>query len=113
MKIILSPLARRLYNCLSKTPKTKWELQSELTTWDERGKEPKMPPEREVRDAINELRMAGFPIVSNSKSQGYWKGSKEEVMRTVKEFRSRERSAREVADAMEKGPDIGQMEMEL
>lgn len=109
----MNTLSVRLWEVLTDKPKDKWELQSELATWDEKRKVARCPQEREIRNAVTELRMAGFPVVSNSHMQGYWKGNREDVIRTIKEYRSRERAAHKIADAMEKGPDMGQLEMKL
>lgn len=113
MKIILSPLARRLYSNLTTEPISKWDLQEKLATWDEKHKVAIVPSERDVRRAIRELRELGFNIASSSDHKGYWIGDETARQRTIKEYRSRAKALLDVADKLEKGPDIGQMEMEL
>lgn len=103
MKIILSPLARGVYSLLGNEPITKWELKEKLAA----------PSERDVRDAIKELRELGFNIASSSGKKGYWLGDENARQRTIKEYRSRANSLNKTADALEKGPDIGQVEMEI
>lgn len=113
MKIILSPLARRLYSCLTTYPLSKWQLQEMLATYDDKHKVVIVPSERDVRRAIRELRELGFNIASSSDHKGYWIGDETARLRTIKEYRSRAKALLDVADKLEKGPDIGQMEMEL
>lgn len=115
MKIILSPLARRVYSNLSTEPISRWELQELCATFDEKHKVAIMPPERDIRRAIAELRSLGFNIASSSDydNKGYWLGDETARQRTIKEYRKRAATLMKVADALEKGPDIGQMEMDL
>lgn len=113
MKIILSPLARRLYSELTTEPMSKWELQEKLATYDDKHRVAIIPSERDVRRAIRELRELGFNIASSSDHKGYWIGDETARQRTIKEYRSRAAALLKVADKLEKGPDIGQMEMEI
>ena len=68
---------------------------------------------RVIRDIITDLRNEGYNIASNSGSRGYWMGSAEDVKRTANEYRSRAYKLLKTADALEKGLDKGQIEMEI
>ena len=113
MKIILSPLARRVFSVLTTEPISKWDLQEKLATWDDKHKVVIAPSERDVRRAIRELRELGFNVASSSDHKGYWIGDETARLRTIKEYRSRAKALLDVADKLEKGPDIGQVEMEI
>ena len=95
-------LALELSTVLTTKPQAKETLQMKLRC-----------NEREVREAVTELRKMGYNVASNSGKKGYWLGSEEDKLRTVREYRSRAREMLEIADAIEKGPDCGQMEMEV
>ena len=68
--------------------------------------------EREIRKAVAELRRMGYNVCSNSGRKGYWLGDEEDKKRTVKEYRARAYALLKTAQAIELGPDNGQMEME-
>lgn len=111
MKTILSPLAIRLFSVLTTYPISKWDLQEALADYE--GKVAVIPSERDIRRAVQELRRHGFNIASSSDQKGYWIGDETARQRTIKEYRARANTLLKVADALEKGPDIGQMEMEI
>lgn len=69
--------------------------------------------EREVRRAVKELREHGYNIASSSDKKGYWIGTEEDRQRTINELRSRARRLEQTAAALEKGVDIGQLEVAL
>lgn len=95
-------LAMELSAVLTTRPQTKETLQIKLRCG-----------EREVREAVTQLRKMGYNIASNSGKKGYWLGSDADKERTIREYRSRAYEMLEIADAIEKGPDCGQMEMEV
>jgi hypothetical protein len=107
----MSPLARRVWNLLTDEPQSRFDLQSKLAVWNEKGIAI-CPPERKVRKAIEELRSLGYNVASNSDTKGYWRGTKADKERTIKEYRARATKLLQTAEALEEGPDIGQIQME-
>lgn len=68
----------------------------------------------ELRSLIRELRQDGYPICSNSRKNGYWLGSKEEIEQTINEYRHRAYDMLRTAIALEKKKSIGvQQEWEV
>lgn len=65
--------------------------------------------EREIRKAITDLRNSGWNIAATSGTKGYWIGSEEDRKRTVREYRARAYKMLKTAEALEKGPDLGQL----
>lgn len=108
----MSPLARRVWNLLADEPQSRFDLQSKLAVWTEKGIAI-CPSERDVRRAIAELRDLGYNVASSSDKKGYWRGTKADKERTIKELKSRAMKLLKTADALEKGPDIGQVNMEV
>ena len=94
--------SQELWSLLTNEPQSKWELADKLGCG-----------ERQVRRCISELRKSGFNVAANSDGEGYWRGSDSDRRRTVKELRSRAYKLIETANALEKGPDLGQMEVEV
>jgi hypothetical protein len=107
----MTSLSRRLLDVLTDEPQSKWELQEKLA--ERRGKIMICPCERDVRRAIAELRSLGFNIASSSDQKGYWLGDEVARQRTINELRSRAMKLLKTADALEKGPDMGQLEVEV
>lgn len=108
----MTQLAERVLKLLGKFPKSRYELQAELGVYNEKGIAV-CPSERDVRRAIAELRDLGYNIASSSDTQGYWLGNEADKERTIKELKSRAMKLLKTADALEKGPDIGQVNMEV
>lgn len=98
----MSELAKLLLDTLTFKPQTRAELCDKLHCG-----------ERAVRRAVEELREYGYNIASNSETGGYWLGSEADRERTINELRSRARKLEQTAAALEKGVDIGQMEVAL
>lgn len=92
--------ADRLLELISSKPKNKYLLAEMLNC-----------SERDIREAVHELRNRGINIVSNSQNKGYWLGTEEDKEKTIRELRSRANSLLKTACALEKGEDIGQMVM--
>lgn len=66
----------------------------------------------ELRKLVHELRKNGYPVCSRKDNGGgYWLGNKAETERTLADLKSRLKELSEVIDGMEKGVDIGQMEV--
>lgn len=108
----MTQLAERVLKLLGKFPKSRYELQAELGVYNKKGIGV-CPSERDVRRAIAELRDLGYNIASSSDTQGYWLGDEADKERTIKELKSRAMKLLKTADALEKGPDIGQVNMEV
>lgn len=113
MTKMMTILSRRLLECLTDKPISKWDLQEMLASWDQKKKVAYCPNERAIRRAVTELRENGYNIASSSDCKGYWLGSDEDKRRTVNELRSRAKKLLATADALERGPLNDQMEMEL
>ena len=109
----MTELAKKVYEQLSEEPISKFELQERLAVWNEKGTGARCPSERDIRRAIAELRHAGFNIASSSDQKGYWLGDETAKQRTIAELRSRAEKLWKTADAIERGPDLGQLEMEV
>ena len=107
----MTPLARRVWNLLTDEPQSRFDLQSKLAVWSEKGIAI-CPSERDVRRAIAELRDLGYNVASSSDKKGYWRGTKADKERTIKELRSRASKLLQTAEALEEGPDLGQLQME-
>ena len=99
---MLSDLAKDLRDILTTEPQTRAELCDELSCGD-----------RSLRRAVNELRKHGYNIASNSDTRGYWYGDENDKERTIKDLRARAAELRQTAIALENGPDLGQMEVDL
>lgn len=108
----MTPLAEKVLNMLTEEPQSRYELQGRLAVYNEKGIGV-CPSERDVRRAIAELRDLGYNIASSSDTQGYWLGNEADKERTIKELKSRAMKLLKTADALEKGPDIGQVNMEV
>lgn len=91
----------KLLSILTDKPQSKEELSAQMNA-----------SERSVRKAVEELRSEGVPVVSSSHLKGYWLGTKEEAMRTAREYKSRAMRMLRTARALELGEDIGQVNME-
>lgn len=91
----------KLLSTLTKEPQTKWELSKKLNT-----------DERVIRQAIEELRNEGIPIISSSHSKGYRIGTRQEAHLTALEYRARAYKMLRTATALELGEDVGQVSME-
>lgn len=98
----LSKKARILLELLDEHPKDKDTLHTMLNV-----------NVRTVRQYVDELRLRGIQVASNSHTKGYWLGSKEDIALTIADYRSRARKLYAIADALEKGEDIGQEEMDI
>lgn len=111
----MTTLSARLLEVLTDKPTSKWDLQEMLVGYDPNKGRYVCPSEREIRRSIAELRSLGYNIASNSDhdNRGYWLGSEKDKVRTIKELRSRAAKLNTVADALERGPILGQMEMKL
>lgn len=99
---MLSDLAKDLRDTLKTEPQTRADLCDELSCSD-----------RSLRRAVNELRKHGYNIASNSDTRGYWYGDENDKQRTIKDLRARAAELRQTAIALENGPDLGQMEVDL
>ena len=95
-------LSQELLRTLTDEPQSKDDLKDKLHI-----------SEREVRRCITELRDAGFNVASSSHGKGYWLGNESDKECTIKEYRSRAAKLIKTAEALEKGPDLGQMEVSL
>ena len=69
--------------------------------------------DRALRFAATELKMVGFNICSSSRETGYWLGTPEEMEALAKEYDSRAMKNLRIAQAIRRGPDLGQMEGEV
>ena len=87
---------------LTDTPKSRSELKDSLHCGD-----------RDIRRAVSSLRKKGYNIASNSDTSGYWLGDEHDKTRTVAEYRSRAMELLKTAEAIEKGPDFGQVEASI
>lgn len=87
---------------LTDKPKSRAELKDTLHCGD-----------RGIRRAVNRLRKKGYNIASNSATSGYWLGDENDKARTIAEYRSRAMELLNTAAAIEKGPDMGQMEASI
>ena len=99
---MLSDLAKSLRDTLTIEHQSKAELCDKLHC-----------KERDVRRAAAELRAIGLNVASNSRDNGYWYGTPEEMEIVAKEYDSRAVKCWKTAEAIRKGPDEGQMEVEL
>lgn len=99
---MLSDLAKDLRDILTTEPQTRADLCDALSCGD-----------RALRRAVNELRKHGYNIASNSDTRGYWYGDENDKERTIKDLRARAAELRQTAIALENGPDLGQMEVDL
>ena len=109
----MTELAKRLYDELGDEPISKWDLQELLARPNKNRTMMICPSERDIRRAVAELRDAGFNVASSSDKKGYWLGDEVAKERTIKELRSRATKLLKTADALEKGPDMGQLEAKL
>jgi len=72
--------------------------------------------DRDIRHAIEQLRIEGYPICSSARRKGYWIARDSEELRAcIMEYYSRSARLRLTANIMEKNLDVfkEQMEMEL
>ena len=99
---MLSALAKDLRDTLKTEPQTKVELCDILSCDD-----------RKLRYAAAELRAAGYNIASSSHCSGYWLGSPEEMEIVAMEYESRAWKCQKIAEAIRKGPDLGQLEVKI
>ena len=99
---MLSDLATELKDALGPKPQSRDCLMDQLHCSD-----------RMLRRAVSELRSNGLPVASDSDTKGYWWGDDNDIARTVKEYRSRAFDLLQIADALESGPDLGQMEVSI
>ena len=95
-------LSQELLRALTNEPQSKDALKDRLHI-----------SEREVRRCVAELRNLGYNVASNSHGKGYWLGNDKDKECTVREYRSRASKLMKTADALEQGPDLGQMEAEI
>lgn len=98
----LSRKAKILLELLSDKPIDKATLKSMLNV-----------EERTVRKYVDELRLRGIRVASNSQTKGYWLGDEADIAHTIADYRSRAMKDLAIADALEKGEDIGQEEIDL
>ena len=98
----MTTLSQELLKVLDYEPQTKDELKDKLHI-----------SEREVRRCIKELRDAGYAIASSSRCKGYWLASKTEKEYLIREYLSRIAAEQRTVEALRKGPDLGQMEVEV
>lgn len=63
----------------------------------------------ELRAAVRELRDNGYNVASNSHTNGYWLGDKDDAKRTIRELRAKAYTLIKRANALEKGLDKGQI----
>ncbi len=89
--------ADRLLSILTIRPQSRRVLAERLHTSD-----------RGLRKAVMELRKRGYPVCSNSHADGYWIGTKEDVRRTVAEYRRRANESLLIARKMEQWQLDGQ-----
>ena len=68
--------------------------------------------DRQIRDAVSELRKQGHPICSDSGKAGYY-FSRHAVNQTIAELTARGTDLLETARALERGREVGQMELAL
>ena len=99
---MLSDLAKDLRDTLKTEPQTRADLCDILSCDD-----------RSLRYAVAELREHGLNVASSSHSYGYWLGTPDEMKRVADEYSERAWKCQKIADAIRKGPDMGQMEVEL
>lgn len=99
---MITLLAKQLSEILKSDPQTREELCAQLNCDD-----------RSLRRAAAELRNVGFNIASSSHSKGYWLGTKEEMEALANEYDERGWMCYQVAWNIRRGPDLGQMEVEL
>lgn len=85
---------------LTDKPQDRWTLSKSLGI-----------SERAFRDTVRQLRLEGHPIATSSHGKGYKIGTREEVLRTARELRSRAYDQLRTARALE-GIDPDQIEME-
>lgn len=73
--------------------------------------------DRELRRAVTELRKVGFNVASSSScrgdDQGYWLGDKDEMQHVANMYFSMGYEDINTGLAIERGPDLGQMEVEV
>jgi len=99
---MISDLAKELRDTLTDEPQSRDMLRDTLHCTD-----------RSLRRAVSELRRHGYNIASNSETKGYWYGNEEDKERTIRDLRARAAELRQTALALEHGPDLGQMEVEV
>ena len=95
-------MAERLLEVLTNEPKSRDDIKELLSCSD-----------RDVRRAVNELRLNGYNVASSSETKGYWLGNETDKNRTIAELKARAKALIDTADALAKGPDLGQVEVSL
>lgn len=98
----MTSLANELLAVLTDEPQTRAELTEKLNCRD-----------RSLRHAVAELRENGFNIASNSETRGYWIGTDRDRERVIKELKSRANKLLKTAYELERGVDLGQMEVSM
>lgn len=99
---MITLLAKQLSEVLTNKPQRRSELCDRLHCDD-----------RSLRRAVNELRELGFNVASNSQRAGYWYGNEADKERTISEYTARGIKDLRIAEAIKRGPDLGQLEVEV
>lgn len=98
----MTSLANELLAVLTDKPQSRAVLAEKLNCRD-----------RSLRHAVAELRENGFNIASNSETKGYWIGTDNDRRVVIRELRSRASKLLKMAYEMERGIDLGQMEVSM
>ena len=98
----MTKLANELLGILTDEPQTRGELSERLSCSD-----------RSLRRAVAELRKNGFNIASNCDTKGYWIGTDEDRKRVANSLKSRAFELLREAYDIERGVDLGQMEVSM
>lgn len=98
----MTSLANELLAVLTDKPQSRAVLAEKLNCRD-----------RSLRRAVAELRENGFNIASNSDTKGYWIGTEKDKERVIKSLKSRGFKLLREAYDLERGVDLGQMEVSM